>query len=93
MYGYWDTTPEFLGRLNQVYGLNRSSVVRIKAPFVTYSKTELLRVGLDLGVDYGQTWSCYEGAELACGRCPTCAERLQAFADLGLHDPVPYAPA
>ncbi len=90
LYGYWDTTPDFLARLNEVYTLNRRTPIQIEAPFVTYSKTDLLRVGLALGVDYGDTWSCYEGGERACGRCPTCAERLQAFANLGITDPLPY---
>jgi 7-cyano-7-deazaguanine synthase len=92
LYGYWDTTPQFLERLNQVYQLNRKTPVQIKAPFVQYSKADILRLGLDLGVDYGCTWSCYEGREEACGRCPTCAERLAAFTEVGLTDPVPYRP-
>ena len=91
MYGYWDTTAEFLARLNQVYHLNRQTPVRIRAPFVDSSKADILRIGLDLGVDYSQTWSCYQGQSTACGRCPTCAERLQAFAEVGLPDPIPYA--
>ena len=91
VYGYWDTTPEFLARLNQVYGLNRKTPVRIEAPFVQYSKADILRIGLKLGVDYEQTWSCYAGGEAACGRCPTCAERLTAFEEVGIADPVPYA--
>jgi len=90
MYGYWDTTPQFLAQLNQVYGLNRKNPIEIEAPFINYSKTDLVRRGLELEVDYSQTWSCYEGQELACGRCPTCAERLKAFEDLGLADPLPY---
>jgi 7-cyano-7-deazaguanine synthase len=65
--------------------------VEIKAPFVRYSKADILRLGLELGVDYAQTWSCYEGKEVACGRCSTCAERLQAFAEVGMADPLPYA--
>lgn len=91
MYGYWDTTPDFLERVNQVFGLNRKAPVCIKAPFVTYSKTDILQAGLELEVDYRQTWSCYEGQERACGRCPTCAERLKAFAEVGIPDPIPYA--
>ena len=91
LYGYWDTTPEFLARLNQVYQLNRKTPLRIQAPFVQYSKTDILRTGRDLNIDYAQTWSCYAGQALACGRCPTCAERLAAFANLGLTDPLPYA--
>lgn len=91
MYGYWDTTADFLERLNGVFRLNRKRPIQIQAPFVDYSKTEILRMGLELGVDYAETWSCYEGEELACGRCPTCAERLGAFKEIGLPDPLPYA--
>ena len=90
VYGYWDTTPDFLARLNQVYALNRKTPVRIEAPFVQYAKADILRIGLELGVDYSQTWSCYAGAQAACGRCPTCAERLKAFEEVGIPDPLPY---
>lgn len=90
VYGYWDTTPQFLAQLNSVYQLNRKTPIEIKAPFVTYSKTDILRTGLELEVDYAKTWSCYEGKEACCGRCPTCAERLKAFADLDMQDPLPY---
>lgn len=92
MYGYWDTTPQFLERVNEVYGLNRKTPIHIQAPFVSYTKADILQVGLEMGVDYSQTWSCYEGQELACGRCPTCAERLSAFAAVGMADPIPYRP-
>lgn len=91
VYGYWDTTPQFLASLNNTFALNRKTPLEIKAPFVTHSKTDLLRVGLAMGIDYGTTWSCYEGGEVACSRCPTCAERLKAFADLDMIDPLPYA--
>ncbi|MFZ0544384.1 MAG: 7-cyano-7-deazaguanine synthase QueC [Candidatus Promineifilaceae bacterium] len=90
IYGYWDTTPQFLEQLNKVYRLNRKTPIQILAPFVNYSKTDILRKGLELEVDYGKTWSCYEGQEAACGHCPTCAERLKAFQDLGLNDPLQY---
>lgn len=91
IYGYWDTTPEFLERLNQVYQLNRKSPISILAPFVNYSKTDVLKLGLELGVDFSDTWSCYKGDELACGSCPTCAERLKAFANLNIRDPLKYS--
>ncbi len=90
IYGYWDTTPDFLARLNQVYQLNRKTPLAIHAPFVEQSKTDLVRLGLELEIDYSQTWSCYVGGEKACGRCPTCTERLKAFADLSLTDPLSY---
>ncbi len=91
LYGYWDTTPDFVERLNAVFQLNRKNHIRINTPFVHYSKTDILRLGLDLGVDYAKTWSCYQGGDVACGTCPTCAERLQAFEEVGIPDPLPYA--
>ncbi len=90
MYGYWDTTAEFLERVNSVFALNRKTPVRIAAPFVDYSKADILRTGLTLGVDYSTTWSCYRGQDAACGECPTCAERLAAFKEVGIEDPLPY---
>lgn len=90
LYGYWDTTFEFLEQINQVYSLNRKTPIRIEAPFVTYSKADILREGFALGVDYEKTWSCYQGDWVACGICPTCAERLAAFNEVGETDPIPY---
>ena len=90
MYGYWDTTPDFLQHVNNLFALNRKTPIQIRAPFVNYSKTDILRLGLGLNVNYSQTWSCYEGKEVACGQCPTCAERLKAFETVGIPDPLPY---
>lgn len=89
IYGYWDTTPAFVDRVNALYKLS-SSHIRVEAPFLNFSKTDILRIGLELGVDYGKTWSCYAGQEMACGTCTTCIERLQAFGNLGITDPIPY---
>lgn len=90
LYGYWDTTPQFVERLNAILQLNRKNTIQIRTPFVHFSKADILRVGYELGVDYSRTWSCYEGDTAACGVCPTCAERLQAFAEIGIPDPLPY---
>jgi 7-cyano-7-deazaguanine synthase len=89
-YGYWDTTPQFVERLNAVFGLQRKSTVQIVAPFVLMSKTQILRWGLEHGVDYAHTWSCYNGREKACGTCPTCSERRRAFELASRNDPVEY---
>lgn len=90
LYGYWDTTPDFLARINAVLGLNRQRRIAVLAPLVDHSKTDVLRLGLELGVNYAHTWSCYRGESAACGVCPTCAERLAAFAQVGIADPLPY---
>lgn len=83
-YGYWDCTPEFVSRLNNVLALNRGGTVRIHAPFATLPKADVVRLGIELGVDYVHTWSCYRGGERHCGTCPTCVERRAALAANGL---------
>lgn len=90
-YGYWDTTPQFVDRLSQVYRLNRKYPISLEAPFINHSKYDELLLGLSLGVDYSKTWSCYRGLDVCCGRCATCAERLHAFQLVGVPDPLPYA--
>ncbi|MBX3175786.1 MAG: 7-cyano-7-deazaguanine synthase QueC [Candidatus Hydrogenedentes bacterium] len=89
-YGYWDCTRDFLRRINDVLALNRKKPVRIHAPFVEKSKREIVELGRRLGVDFSETWSCYRGGGSACGTCPTCVERLNAFRDCGATDPLPY---
>jgi 7-cyano-7-deazaguanine synthase len=89
-YGYWDCTAAFLERINATLALNRGEAVTVHAPFVQLKKVEIVRIGMALGVDYGHTWTCYRGGETACGTCPTCVERRNAFRDAGVEDPVPH---
>lgn len=87
-YGYWDCTPEFVERINELLALNRVRPVRVQAPFVAMSKGDIVRLGVELGVDFSRTWSCYRGVPPACGTCPTCIERCAAFAEAGMADPL-----
>jgi len=88
LYSYWDTTEEFVKRINDIASLNRLHQIQILTPFVAYKKADIIKEGLELEVDYKHTWSCYEGIEKPCLKCPTCAERLKAFKDLNLTDPL-----
>jgi 7-cyano-7-deazaguanine synthase len=90
LYGYWDTTTDFLERINNLLALNRKNSIQIHAPLVDLNKAGVLKMGLEIGVDFGRTWSCYQGNDKACGRCPTCGERLAAFKALGMRDPLNY---
>jgi len=65
---------------------------RIHAPLIGLTKEAIIRRGLELGVDYGLTRSCYDldAAGRACGHCDSCRLRLAAFAKVGLADPAPY---
>ena len=61
--------------------------LKIEAPFVNVSKAEVVRIGLELGVPYELTWSCYEGGEKPCGKCGTCIDRAAAFQANQMEDP------
>jgi 7-cyano-7-deazaguanine synthase len=89
-YGYWDVTPEFVQAMNDVLSLNRKNQITIMAPFARMTKAQILGLGFRYGVDYSHTWSCYRGGETACGTCPTCSERLAAFSEHRVRDPLPY---
>ncbi len=83
-YGYWDCTPDFIERINDLLALNRGKPVRVHAPFAAFSKADIVRLGVELDVDFSLTWSCYRGAPPACGTCPTCVERRAAFEQAGV---------
>jgi 7-cyano-7-deazaguanine synthase len=87
---YPDCRPDFVAKMNAVAAIANYEPVIISAPYLHWSKTDILREGITMGLDYRQTWTCYNGREKACGRCGSCVERLEAFAANGLQDPVAY---
>lgn len=87
---YPDCRPVFIDAID--LASYRGCGVHVVAPFVLWSKAEIARRALHLGVPVEQTWSCYEGGEVHCGRCGTCVERAEAIAEAGFpHDPTTYA--
>jgi 7-cyano-7-deazaguanine synthase len=87
---YPDCRPEFVEKMDAVCRVANYEPVGIEAPFMAMDKGEILAEGLRLGLDYSQTWTCYNGREQACGRCGSCVERLEAFAVNGVADPLEY---
>lgn len=87
---YPDCRPEFVEQMDKLAGLANLEPLRIQAPFLHFSKKDILQRGLEMQLDYSQTWTCYQGKELPCGECSSCRERLAAFAACGLQDPLPY---
>ncbi len=84
--GYWDCREEFVNKLNEISLLNPKKQIKIIAPFVNLRKSEIVKIGLELGVDYRKTWSCYKGEEEPCGTCPSCVDRKRAFEEVGIYD-------
>ncbi|SFM55781.1 7-cyano-7-deazaguanine synthase QueC [Marinobacter pelagius] len=87
---YPDCRPEFVEKMDAVCRVANYEPVGIEAPFIRMDKGEILAEGLKLGLDYSQTWTCYNGRDKACGRCGSCVERLEAFAANAVTDPLEY---
>lgn len=97
--GYPDCRQEFIAAFERMAQLaTRAGVegqgVTIHAPLMSMTKDQIIRTGLELGVDFALTRSCYDPDALgrACGRCDSCQLRRAGFATLGLQDPAPYRP-
>lgn len=94
--GYPDCRPEFIEAFQRVSALGTKRgidgrAVAIEAPLLRKGKAEIIRLGMDLGVPFELTWSCYAGTEKACGVCDSCSIRLMAFKEVGIDDPIEYA--
>lgn len=92
--GYPDCRPEFISSMENTINLGtgdgKKRWMRIEAPLQFKSKAEIIGMGMELGVPYHLTSSCYNGEEEACGECDSCLLRLQGFMNAGYEDPIPY---
>lgn len=92
---YPDCRPEFIDAYRSMTVLaNEGFLVDgfdIEAPFVEMSKADIAAMGDLMGVPWAQTWSCYEGGRVHCGKCGTCVERIEAFHLADVEDPTEYA--
>ncbi|MHB1558518.1 MAG: 7-cyano-7-deazaguanine synthase QueC [Isosphaeraceae bacterium] len=97
--GYPDCRPEFLRAFEALAnvatraGVERTGRFRVHAPLLKFDKPQIIRRGLELGVDYSLTHSCYDPTAegLSCGRCDSCRIRRAAFDRVGVADPIGYA--
>lgn len=93
--GYPDCRPEYIKAFQKManLALKRSvegKPIKIKAPLLYLSKEEIVKKGYELHVPFEKTWSCYREGERACGRCPSCKLRMEAFKKAGVRDPIEY---
>ena len=96
--GYPDCRPAFITAFENLAGLATKAGVegtrfRIHAPLLSMSKSQIIQTGIELGVDFSLTHSCYNPTAdgVACGACDSCRIRLEGFRQAGLKDPIPYA--
>jgi 7-cyano-7-deazaguanine synthase len=88
---YPDCRSDFMDEMESVFRMaNPDNDIRLLTPFMAWSKGEIVKLGDKLGVDFGDTWSCYKGKEVHCGECGTCSERREAFQLVGIEDPTVY---
>lgn len=92
--GYPDCRPEFYRAFEEAVrlGTRPDTRLRIVTPVIGMSKADIVRTGLELGVPFAHTWSCYQDAEVACGACESCRLRLGGFERAGARDPLRYRP-
>ena len=87
---YPDCRETFMRAMADAMGEGTYANIQLLRPFITMDKAGIARRGVELGIDYAQTWSCYKGRRLHCGVCGTCVERREAFLLAGVPDPTAY---
>ena len=90
--GYPDCREDFFRSFQRAVDLGTKPETRIaiETPVIHLSKSEIIRLGVELDVPFELTWSCYQDEDRACGKCDSCLLRLSAFKEAGLPDPLPY---
>ena len=93
MIGYRPSRRAVIGGSLALAAARGALAIRLRTPLLDLSKAEIVRLGLSLGVDYGETTSCYDpepATGAACGHCDACVLRLRGFAEAGRPDPIAY---
>jgi 7-cyano-7-deazaguanine synthase len=90
--GYPDCRPAYYDAFNALIAKGtKEGDIRVVTPLIEMRKSEIVRLGVELGAPLHVSWSCYSGEAAACGVCESCALRLRAFRQAGCEDPIPYA--
>ena len=87
---YPDCRATFIESMSEAMAYGTYEHIKIEAPFTSLTKSDIAHIGGEIGVDYTHTYSCYKGGEKHCGKCGTCVERKEAFAEAGVDDPTIY---
>ena len=76
--------------MDEAISIGTYGKIHINRPLINMNKAGVVKTGLEIGVPYELTWSCYEGGEKACGTCGTCIDRINAFKSNRVEDPIEY---
>jgi 7-cyano-7-deazaguanine synthase len=87
---YPDCRADFIEPMAAAISAGTYEKIKLYSPFVGITKTDIARIGDELGVDWSLTYSCYKGQQDHCGKCGTCVERVEAFTDSNVFDPTSY---
>ena len=87
---YPDCRPEFIHAIDKAARYGTFINVGVSAPYADITKGQIASIGKRLSIDYRETWSCYKGGVVHCGKCGTCIERKEALAEAGIEDPTVY---
>jgi 7-cyano-7-deazaguanine synthase len=87
---YPDCREDFMRPMAEAIRAGTYAGIEVLRPFIELRKEGIAAIGAGLGIDFAQTWSCYKGGKVHCGKCGTCVERKEAFALAGLPDPTFY---
>ncbi len=87
-FAYPDCSSAFSNAMDTAIYEGSGHQLHVEAPFVHWTKSQVVKKGLELGVPYELTWSCYAGGDKPCGKCGTCIDRAAAFAANGISDPL-----
>ena len=87
---YPDCRPQFVDAMSSAITAGTYEGITLFAPYTNLTKTDIVKRGNALGIDYSETWSCYKGGEKHCGKCGTCTERREALHDAGIIDTTEY---
>jgi 7-cyano-7-deazaguanine synthase len=90
--GYPDCRPDFFEAFEKMVdiGTKPGTKIKIKTPIINLSKSEIVKLGVELNAPLHLTWSCYKNEDIACGVCDSCALRLRGFQKAGVEDLIPY---
>lgn len=87
---YKDCRPDFIDKMKAAIMAGTNHEISLISPFCFFSKSEIVKIGSSLNVDFSLTYSCYNGGDKHCGKCATCLERKDAFIQAGIKDATIY---